>query len=67
MKLKTKVLLVVVAVHAVFIYLLIKLYTADRTTFFIGEAVLFVSFLLSYWLYQSISRTFDTISQELKP
>ena len=66
MKLKTKVLLVVVAVHAVFIYLLIKLYTADRTTFFIGEAVLFISFLLSYWLYQSISRTFDTISSGIE-
>ncbi|WP_448633899.1 PAS domain S-box protein [Pedobacter panaciterrae] len=66
MKLKTKVLLVALVVHAVFIYLLTELYAASRTAFLIGEGMLFVSLIFSYWLYRSISQTFDTISSGIE-
>jgi len=66
MKLKTKVLLSAVVVHAIFIYLLTELYTVNRTAFLIAEILLFISLGFSYWLYNSISRTFDMISSGIE-
>lgn len=66
MKLKTKVLLSAIVVHGIFVYLLSELYTVNRTAFLIGEALLFVSMIFSYWTYQSISKTFDTISSGIE-
>jgi len=62
MKLKTKVLLAAIAIHAIFIYILAGLYTVNRTAFLIGEASIFISLILTYLLYRAISRPFDTIS-----
>lgn len=66
MKLKTKVLLSAIVIHGIFIYLLTELYPVNRTAFLIGEALLFVSMIFSYWLYQSIGQTFDTISSGIE-
>ncbi|WP_316817252.1 sensor histidine kinase [Pedobacter nyackensis] len=66
MKLKTKVLLSVVVIHGIFIYLLTELYAVNRTAFLIAETLLFISLIFSYWLYNSISRTFDTISSGIE-
>lgn len=62
MKLKTKVLLLAIAIHAIFIYILSGLYAVNRNAFLIGEASILISLILSYLLYRSISRPFDTIS-----
>nr|WP_068888746.1 ATP-binding protein [Pedobacter panaciterrae] len=66
MKLKTKILLSVIVIHGIFIYLLTELYTVNRNAFLIGEALLFVSMIFSYWIYKSISQTFDTISSGIE-
>lgn len=66
MKLKTKVLLSAIVIHGIFIYLLTELYPVNRTAFLIGEALLFVSMIFSYWLYQSIGQAFDTISSGIE-
>ncbi|QNK63229.1 PAS domain S-box protein [Pedobacter sp. PAMC26386] len=66
MKLKTKVLLLAIAIHAVFIYLLTDLYTVNRTKFLIGEALIFISLGFTYLLYNAISRPFDTISSGIE-
>lgn len=62
MKLKTKVLLLAIAIHAIFIYILSGLYTLNRNAFLIGEASIFISLTLTYLLYRAISRPFDTMS-----
>lgn len=66
MKLKTKVLLSAILIHAIFIYLLTALYAVNRDLFLIAEALVFVSMIFSYWLYRSISGTFDTISSGIE-
>lgn len=66
MKLKTKVLLWAIAIHTIFIYLLTEFYTVNRTTFLIGEALIFISLGLTYLLYTAISRPFDTISSGIE-
>lgn len=66
MKLKTKVLLSAIVIHGIFCYLLTELYTVNRTAFLIGEALLFVSMIFSYWMYKSISQTFDMISSGIE-
>lgn len=66
MKLKTKVLLSAIVIHGIFVYLLTELYTVNRTAFLVGEALLFVSMIFSYWVYKSISQTFDTISSGIE-
>jgi two-component system, NtrC family, nitrogen regulation sensor histidine kinase NtrY len=66
MKLKTKVLLSAILIHAIFIYLLTVLYAINRNLFLIAEALVFISIILSYWLYRSISKTFDTISSGIE-
>lgn len=66
MKLKTKVLLLAIAIHGVFIYILTGLYNTNRTAFLIGEATLFISLILTYFLYQAISLPFDTISSGIE-
>lgn len=66
MKLKTKVLLSAIVIHGIFIYLLFELYIVNRNAFLIGEALLFVSMIFSYWVYKSISQTFDTISSGIE-
>ncbi|NQX38706.1 PAS domain S-box-containing protein [Pedobacter steynii] len=62
MKLKTKVLLLAIAIHAIFIYILSQLYTVNRNAFLIAEASVFISLILTYLLYRAVSRPFDTIS-----
>jgi len=62
MKLKTKVLLLAIAIHAIFIYMLSQLYTVNRNAFLIAEVSIFISLILSYLLYRAISHPFDTIS-----
>jgi two-component system nitrogen regulation sensor histidine kinase NtrY len=66
MKLKTKVLLSAILIHGIFIYLLTVLYSSDRDMFLIAEALVFISMIFSYWLYRSISKTFDTISSGIE-
>ena len=66
MKLKTKVLLSAIIIHGIFIYLLTELYTVNRNAFLIGEALLFISMIFTYWIYKSISQTFDTISSGIE-
>jgi nitrogen fixation/metabolism regulation signal transduction histidine kinase len=66
MKLKTKVLLSAIVIHGIFIYLLTDLYSVNRNAFLVGEALLFVSMIFSYWLYKSINQTFDTISSGIE-
>lgn len=66
MKLKTKVLLSAIVTHGIFIYVLTELYAVNRTAFLIGEALLFISMIFSYWVYKSISQTFDTISSGIE-
>jgi len=66
MKLKTKVLLSAIVINGIFIYLLTDLYSVNRNAFLVGEALLFVSMIFSYWVYKSINQTFDTISSGIE-
>jgi nitrogen fixation/metabolism regulation signal transduction histidine kinase len=66
MKLKTKVLIWISVSHAVFAYLLTELYSNHRTAFFVGEALLVTSLILSSWIYRAIGRPFDIISSGIE-
>jgi two-component system nitrogen regulation sensor histidine kinase NtrY len=66
MKLKTKVLLSAILIHAIFIYLLTVLFLTNRNLFLVAEALVFVSMVFSYWLYRSIGGTFDAISSGIE-